>query len=78
MKMTCLWLRGLPPLIHVEQNELFFSKTHTNKPAAKYICQGKKSKGKKIYFVESNPGKKARSRTFPGIAAAMAEQWGDL
>jgi site-specific DNA-cytosine methylase len=76
MKTTCLWLRGLPSLIHAETDELFFKKTHVEKPKPKYICNGEKSKGKKIYFVESNPGKEKRSETFPGIANAMAKQWG--
>nr|DAF81237.1 MAG TPA: hypothetical protein [Caudoviricetes sp.] len=47
-----------------------------------YICQGEKSKGKKIGWCEGMRGckseerAKARSKTFPGIARAMAEQWG--
>jgi len=76
MKTTCLWLKRLPPLIHAEQDTLFMKKTSCGKPEPKRISNGKKTKGKKIYFVESNPGKKARSRTFQRIAAAMAEQWG--
>ena len=79
-KTTCLWLRGLPPLIHAEQDELFFSKTHTEKPAPNYIDKS----GKKRYGIDSisiggfnsKETKKARSRFFPGIAAAMAAQWG--
>jgi hypothetical protein len=49
-----------------------------------YICQGEKCKGKKINWCEGMRGikggqaerAKARSKTFPGIAKAMAEQWG--
>lgn len=73
-KRTCLWLKGLPTL------EL------TNKlpePDPMYICQGKLTKGKKIGWCEGINGvkggqaarAKARSKTFPGIAKAMAEQW---
>ncbi len=82
MKTTCLWLRGLPPLQHYSENDLFHQQTHTEKPEPKYICQGEKSKGKKIYFVEGVNGvsgaerAKIRSTTFFGIAAAMADQWG--
>ena len=81
-KTTCLWLRGLSPLIHVKQDELFFSKTHVKKPEPKYILKAGKKKGQKVWFTEAHPGnnnKQAsinRSRTFQGIAAAMAEQWG--
>ena len=32
MKRTCLWLRGLPLLMHHKENDLFFKKTHTKKP----------------------------------------------
>lgn len=70
-KRTCLWLKNLPPLF----------------PTAKIIYGApswlpsntgwNRQKGGK-----SQPGvvhtAKAASRTFPGIAAAMAEQWGDL
>ena len=82
MKTTCLWLRGLPPLIHAEQDELFFSKTACEKPEPKYILKSGKKKGQKVYFTEAHPGNnnkeasKNRSRTFLGIAAAMAAQWG--
>lgn len=76
-KRTCLWLKGLPVL------------KYTNvlpKPEPAYICQGEKRKGKRINWCEAmktGVGKgtqaeraKARSKTFPGIARAMATQWG--
>jgi len=74
-KRTCLWLRGLPKL--VPTNIL-------PKPEPMYVCQGEKCKGKKINWCEGMRGikggqaerAKARSKTFPGIAKAMAEQWG--
>lgn len=74
-KRTCLWLRGLPMLIH--KNDL-------PEPEPMYICKGKKSIGKKIGWCEGmrnikggqSERAKARSKTFPGIAKAMAEQWG--
>lgn len=73
-KRTCIWLKGLPKL--VDTNRL-------PKPEPMYICQGKKSKGKPIGWCEGIKGtsggqkgrSKARSKTFPGIAKAMAEQW---
>lgn len=74
-KKTCLWLKGLPLLI--SQNNL-------PKPEPMYICQGEKSKGKPIGWCEGmrnikggqKERAKARSKTFPGIAKAMAQQWG--
>lgn len=68
-KRTCLWLKGLPilkPTNVVEVEQLMFYKT------------GKK-KGKPICWVDRFPPSadraKLRSKTFPGIAKAMAEQW---
>lgn len=73
-KRTCLWLKGLPNLIPTKM---------LPEPEPKYICQGKLCKGKKIGWCEGIKGTtggqkgraKARSKTFPGIAQAMASQW---
>jgi len=73
-KRTCLWLKGLPKLEHTDL---------LVEPEPMYICQGELSKGKKIGWCEGIKGTsggqegraKARSKTFPGIAKAMAEQW---
>lgn len=71
MKRTCLWLKNLQPLRY-EKPVL--------KPQPLYICQGKKCKGKRINWCEGIKDRtgKNRSRTFKGIAQAMAEQWGRL
>ena len=76
-KRTCLWLKNLP--------KLDYSKTIIPKPEPDYICQGPKSKGKRINWCEGvkgtskeNPRWKIRSATFQGIADAMAQQWGIL
>lgn len=74
-KRTCLWLKGLPEL---EPTDML------PEPKPMYVCQGEKCKGKKIGWCEGMRGikggqkerAKARSKTFPGIAKAMAEQWG--
>ena len=73
-KKTCLWLKGLPklhPTNVVDPGEI-----------DRYGCSAGASA---TYAVDEN-GKiipwndprtaKARSKTFPGIAAAMADQWG--
>lgn len=79
LKTTWLWLKNLPPLEYRLQNDLFGSATGVDKPEAIYTD---KISGKKRYFSDalsgSNNGGFKRSKTFPGIAAAMAEQWGNL
>lgn len=65
MKRTCLWLKNLP---------LLEPTYYLPKPEPKYI----QSDGKKRYWVETVSGsdrQKIRSKTFPGIAAAMAYQF---
>lgn len=63
-KATCLWLKGLPPL--VETNNVF----DEMKKLPKKLSQ-------RIHYMSPSPERaKLRSKTFPGIAAAMAEQWG--
>lgn len=84
MKKTCLWLRGLPPLQHYAENDLFHQRTHTEKPEPKYIQVGGVRDGKKRYYTDSISGwdkekrQNIRSATFPGIAQAMADNWGKL
>lgn len=65
-KATCLWLRGLPKLVPtelVEKGEMVRSKNGTNAKWYHHLSPGQ-DRGRK------------RSVTFPGIAKAMAEQWG--
>ena len=74
-KRTCLWLKGLPELKPTNM---------LPEPEPLYICEGELSKGKPIGWCEGIKGTtggqkgraKIRSKTFPGIAKAMAEQWG--
>ena len=76
-KRTCLWLKGLPELIPTNMLPV---------PKPKYYCNGEKCKGKAIGWCEGIKGTtggqkgraKARSKTFPGIAKAMAEQWAGI
>lgn len=71
MKRTCLWLKGLPLLKYSFHSDLFTEKTASQKPDPIYISKT----GKKHYFTEANNSSKIRSKTFQGIANAMAEQW---
>lgn len=62
-KTTCLWLRGFPKLEHthiVDKGE--FVTTPSGKRLPKWYSDNKSAKN--------------RSKTFAGIAKAMAEQWG--
>lgn len=83
-KRTCLWLKNLPKLIHTKQEDLFYNKTHIAAPEPFTIHLRKPSKYysggeiKKRYFDNKSRDSKARSKTFPGIAKAMAEQWGGV
>lgn len=54
-KATCLWLKGLPPLVPTD------------------VVAGREER---VHRMPPGPDRwKERSRTFPGIAAAMADQW---
>lgn len=75
-KSTCLWLKGLKPLIPLvtEQPELEWKEWVDKKTG--------KKKRQPLWFYEAlakskTPEERAkiRSKTFPGIAKAMAEQW---
>ena len=66
-KRTCLWLKNLPPL---QPTKILAS----HEPYVNGGCKDahgnyRKFQGRK----ERDP--KTRAKTFPGIAAAMAEQW---
>lgn len=68
LKRTCLWLKNLPRLNGLVEVAI------NNVPPAPLSTD---STGKKRYFTDSKNRKAIdRSKTFPGIARAMAEQWG--
>jgi hypothetical protein len=75
-KRTCLWLKNLPLLVHIKTDDLFSQKTHSQKPSP----YGFTKKGKALYWTDymkrSEDCGHIRSRTFQGIAEAMADQWG--
>ncbi len=69
LKTTCLWLKGLPLL----------RPTNIVKPADPVILSTGKRVDPWYYSVSGLKGaarSAARSKTFPGIAKAMADQWG--
>lgn len=67
-KTTCLWLRGLPMLkatLIVDKGERHITKSGKSIPAW-------------YNLPPSENRSKIRSKTFNGIAKAMAEQWGGI
>nr|DAY32312.1 MAG TPA: Cytosine specific methyltransferase [Caudoviricetes sp.] len=69
-KRTCLWLKGLKPLrtndLPKPDNAKMYGRWSNGKAGCWHEVQGQKSKST------------VRSKTFEGIAKAMAEQWGDI
>ena len=66
-KKTCLWLKGLDPL----------KQTNVVEPLGKWVRHHLKTKNDLSgYEVGGVYSAKERSKTFEGIAEAMAEQWG--
>ena len=63
-KKTGLWLKGVEPLKY---------ECNLPNPMENAECWGN---GKKKNWTESHSGGKFRSKTFEGVAKAMAEQWG--
>lgn len=62
-KSTCLWLIGLPEL--KETNNV-----------REYMLTLPKNQRERLHYLPPSPDRaKLRSKTFPGIARAMAEQW---
>ena len=73
-KSTCLWLKGLPKLIPtdiVDPGEI--DKNGFSRGAS--LDYATDENGKILPWNDPRTAK-ARSKTFPGIAKAMAEQWG--
>lgn len=68
-KQTCLWLKGLPLLKPTKILE---------KPDGGWVNQSFTADGRYGGFGSNFSGSTVRSKTFPGVAKAMAEQWGCL
>lgn len=77
-KSTCLWLKGLPvlqPTNILQKPAGGFENQYLNKDG-KYTGFINRDKNGKILSWNDPRTAKLRSKTFPGIAKAMAEQWG--
>ena len=67
-KRTCLWLKGLPPLMAT-------AIIADHEPFVNGGCKDKYGNYRR-FSGRNERDQKSRSKTFPGIAKAMAEQWG--
>ena len=80
-KSTCLWLKGLPPLLYnkknenIKQKELAFAGLPNEVDKGEFVTFPSGKRMPKWYNEASGNGH-LRSKTFPGIAKAMASQWG--
>ena len=76
-KTTCLWLKGLPKLKETEnvENEVKYYTSKNGAKMSEWYAKQIEINGKK-YGYNTEEFKKHRSKTFPGIAKAMAEQRG--
>ena len=64
-KTTCLWLKGLPPLVHTEIVD----------KGERHVTKSGKSLPAWYNLPPSEDRAKIRSKTFDGMAKAMAKQW---
>lgn len=64
-KSTCLWLKGLPLLVE------------TNNVKDKMLKLPRRERERMHYLGPSRDRAKLRSKTYSGIAVAMAQQWGE-
>lgn len=70
-KNTCLWLKNLPPLVptNVVEPETFNYESRPNVSDSQWHL--------KTLRLPPNVRRMERGKTYPGIAKAMARQWGD-
>lgn len=72
VKKTCLWLKGLPKLQPTNIVEVDTSDVYEYVAKNGHIKRDSRNRSK----CKTEDRSKHRSKTFPGIAKAMAEQWG--
>lgn len=87
-KTTCLWLKNLPNLIYQLEADLFSDNITATKDKGEFITWIDKKTGKQKQQAKWNyealqkaktkeERSTLRSKTFPGIAKAMATQWSE-
>ena len=85
-KTTCLWLKNLKPLYYNLEPTIFDNNVTATKDKGEFVefvsKKGAKKRQPKWYFDALKNAKTKeerstlRSKTFPGIAKAMADNWG--
>ncbi len=70
MKTTCLWLKNLPKLKHTDVVEPEMVKMKNGKMMNKFHYD--------TFKLPKAERSHVRSKTFEGIAVAMANQWGNI
>jgi hypothetical protein len=76
-KSTCLWERGVPPLVktNVVGKGEFIETGKNKKRYASWLAWAKDESGKTIAWNDPRTAL-IRAKTQPGLARAMADQWG--
>ena len=76
-KPTCLWLKNLPLLQHFKESDWFAEKTHVSEGEIIIHKSGRTDSRGHYDSLKLPAGErsKVRSKTFQGIADAMAKQW---
>ena len=77
-KTTCLWLKGLNPLVHIPPGDMFDEATHVD-PGEPHVMPNGKKMSKWYWETSKVSGTErghVRSKFWPGIASAIANQWG--
>lgn len=79
-KKTGLWLKNLPPLqpSNIVDRGLVYVDPRGHKHGGEHTLRAKRSYSPLMLLPKTEERWKIRSRTFQGIADAMAQQWGDL
>lgn len=77
-KATCLWLKNLPCLepTKIVDRGMIYVDPRGNKHGGEFTNRAKKAYSPLMLLPRNEERWKIRSRTFQGIANAMAEQWG--
>ena len=77
-KLTCLWLKNLPLLTWSKEDTLFYDRTSSDEPQPIYIDKIKGTRRNRTDAIAGTgkDAKRLRSLFYPGIARAMADQWG--
>jgi len=77
-KATCLWLKNISPLMptHMVERGMIYVDPRGHKHGGEHTMRAKRAYSPLMLLPRTEERWKIRSRTFQGIANAMAEQWG--